>query len=191
MRPASAMPPRRAGRPAGRGRFVLFTLAALVFGVVLSLRGISNFFTNFLWFDSLDQRAVWWGVLQAELSLFVIFTGFFFLLLLVNLTIADRAAPVQRPAGPEEELLERYHEFIRGRERLVRVVLAFLFSLIAGSGVSDQWNEWLLFRNRVDFGDLVGEKNVTWGPFGSPDRSSRCKAITSRAFNQSGASFFP
>ncbi len=154
MRPASAMPPRRAGRSASRGRFLLFTLAAIVLIVALSLRGTSNFYTNFLWFESLDQRAVWWGVLRAELGLFFAFTGFFFLLLLLNLTIADRLAPVRRPAGPEEELLERFHEFVSGRERLVRVALAGLFSLIAGSGVSDQWNEWVLFSNRVDFGTV-------------------------------------
>ncbi len=122
--------------------------------MALSLRGTSNFYTNFLWFESLDQRAVWWGVLRAELGLFVVFTGFFFLLLLLNLTIAERIAPVQRPDGPEEELLERYHEFVSGRERIVRVALALMFSLIAGSGVSDQWNEWLLFSNRVDFGSV-------------------------------------
>lgn len=128
-------------------------MAALFLVVVLSLRGTSNFYTNLLWFDSLDQRSVWWSVLRAELGLFVAFTGFFFVLLLFNLTIADRVAPARRPAGPEEELLERFHEFVSGRERMVRVGLAVLFSLIAGSGVSDQWNEWLLFSNRVDFGE--------------------------------------
>ncbi len=148
------MPPQRAGRSAGRGRFLLFSLAAIILIVALSLRGTSNFYTNYLWFESLDQRSVWWGVLRAELGLFVAFTGFFFLLLLLNLSIADRFAPARRPAGPEEELLERFHAFVDGRERLVRVGLAFLFSLIAGSGVSDQWNEWLLFSNRVDFGTV-------------------------------------
>ncbi len=152
MRPVSAMPPRRAGRSANRGRFLLFAFAAVAFVVVLSLRGISNFYTDYLWFDSLDHTNVWWGVLSAELALFGIFTGLFFLLLLFNLTIADRIAPLTRPLGPEEELLERFHEFTDGRQRLVRAGIAAVFSLIAGSGVSDQWNEWLLFTNRVDFG---------------------------------------
>ncbi len=36
---------------------------------------------------------------------------------------------------------------------MVRTGTALLFALIAGAGTSSQWNEWLLFRNAVDFGD--------------------------------------
>ncbi len=35
----------------------------------------------------------------------------------VNLVIADRLAPPFRPAGPEEEFIERYHELVGGRRR--------------------------------------------------------------------------
>ncbi|MEE9414179.1 MAG: UPF0182 family protein, partial [Acidimicrobiales bacterium] len=135
-----------------RGRFLLFAAAAVVFFLVLSLRGIAGFYTDYLWFDSLDRATVWWGILRAQLALFAIFTGSFFALLLLNFVIADKIAPLSPPLGPEEELLDRYRDFIGGRERLVRLVVAAAFALIAGSGASDQWNEWLLFTNGNDFG---------------------------------------
>ncbi|MGH9164580.1 MAG: UPF0182 family protein, partial [Acidimicrobiales bacterium] len=34
----------------------------------------------------------------------------------------------------------------------VRVAVAALFALLVGTGASSQWNNWLLFRNAVDFG---------------------------------------
>ncbi len=54
--------------------------------------------------------------------------------------------------GPEEDLLRRYHEIVDERSGWVRAGVALLFAVIAGAGVSSQWNEWLLFTHRVDFG---------------------------------------
>ena len=54
--------------------------------------------------------------------------------------------------GPEEELLARYHDLVAGRSRLVRAVVSFFFALLAAAGVQSQWEEWLLFVNRQDFG---------------------------------------
>ena len=82
----------------------------------------------------------------------LIFTGIFFVLCWLNLWIADRIAPRFRPAGPEEEFVERYHELIGRRTGLVRIVVSLLFGLIAGVGVSSQWHDWILFTHRVDFG---------------------------------------
>jgi uncharacterized membrane protein (UPF0182 family) len=76
----------------------------------------------------------------------------FFAICWTNLFIADRIAPVFRPPGPEEDLLEPYHVFIARRMRIARVLVALLFAVIAGAGASSQWNDWILFNNRVDFG---------------------------------------
>jgi hypothetical protein len=123
-----------------------------LFLLATSLRGIAGFYTDYLFFDSLGLQKVWSGVLGARIALGLIFTGLFFVLLLVNLIIADRLAPKFRPAGPEEELLERYHQAVGRRSGAVRVGVALLFAVIAGSGVSSQWNSWILFTHRVDFG---------------------------------------
>jgi hypothetical protein len=127
--------------------------------VITSLRGIAGFYTDYLWFDSLGLSGVWRGILGAKAALALIFSGLFFGVLWVNLLIAERLAPKLRPAGPEEELVERYHELVAGRTGLVRTAVAAFFALLAGGGVSSQWNEWVLFTNRVDF----GESDATFG----------------------------
>ena len=127
-------------------------LAAAFIIIALSLRGIAGFYTDFLWFDSLDRTDVWGTVLGAKVVLTLIFFGVFFALLWLNLFLADRSAPQTRVPGPEEELLARYHDLVAGRSRLVRAVVSFFFALLAAAGVRSQWEEWLLFVNRQDFG---------------------------------------
>jgi uncharacterized membrane protein (UPF0182 family) len=136
----------------GRGRTILIVVLVALFFLATSLRGIAGIWTDYLFFDSLDLSSVWRGVLGARVALGVIFTGLFFLLLWSNLVIADRLGPRARPAGPEEELLERYHQLVGRRAGLVRIGVAAVFALIAGAGVSSQWQDWILFTHRVDYG---------------------------------------
>jgi uncharacterized protein len=143
--------PRRAGR-GRRGRTALIVGVIAVIVLLTSLRGIARFYTDFLWYDSLDQSGVWRGVLGAKVVLAILFIAVFFVLAWANLFIADRIAPPFRVAGPEDELLERYHDLVSDRAGWVRVVVAGLLALIAGSGVSAEWNSWILFTNGGDFG---------------------------------------
>ena len=144
--------PRRQPRLPGRGR-VLIILGVVVFFVLLtSLRGLAGFYTDYLWFSSLHRASVFRGILGAKVALALIFTGAFFVLLLVNLVIADRLAPPFRPTGPDEEFLERYHDLVGARTGLVRVLLSLVLALIAGAGVSSEWNSWILFTHGGHWG---------------------------------------
>ena len=153
MRAPEDMPrrPRRAANP-GRGRTWLVVGAVFLFFLITSLRGIASFYTDYLWYDSLGRSEIWRGVLGAKIALSAIFTVAFFVIMWINLVIADRLAPPFRPAGPEDEVIERYHELVRGRVGLVRVSLSGLLALIAGAGVSSEWNSWILFTHARDFG---------------------------------------
>ncbi len=137
------------------GRKVRIVGLLVVAGLVvlgLSLRGIARFYTDYLWFDSLNRTDVWARVLIAKIALFVIFAAAFFILMFANLLIANRLAPKVRPPGPEEEMLSRVQQVISARPGLVRVALSAVLSLLAASGVTSQWEQWLLFVNRRDFG---------------------------------------
>lgn len=141
----------RIRRP-GRARFWLIAAAVvLVFGVT-SLRGIAGFYTTYLWFTELGFGSVWRGVLGTKVALVAAFSLGFFVLLLLNLVIADRLAPRFRPIGrAEDELVQRYREAVGGHAGKVRLVVAALFALLAGGNTAGQWNNWLLFRNSVSF----------------------------------------
>ena len=142
----------RAGRFRRKGRFIaLGVVVALLFGL-LSLRGVASFYTDYLWFDALNRASVWRQVLAAKVILTLIFGVVFFALMWLNLFISDRSAPTHRPPGPEEELISRYHATVGGRYFLLRTALSFFFALMAAAGVPSQWEEWLLFVNRKEFG---------------------------------------
>src|SRR5215213_6763523 len=108
MRAPTDMPRRRV-RPPGRGRVLLIVVAIALFLIFTSLRQIAEFWTDYLWFDSL------------------------------NLFIADRISPKFRPLGPDEDLLNRYHQIIDRRAGVARVVVAAIFAFITGAGMSSQW----------------------------------------------------
>ncbi len=141
-----------------------------LFTFITSLRGLAGFWTDYLWFDALGFGAVFRRILWARIGLGLLFTGVFFGLLYVNLWVADRLGPTVRPKGPEEDLVERYHAVVGQRTNLVRFVISAVFALIAGVGVSSQWENWLLFTNRVDFGvsDAQFEKDVGFYVFQLP-----------------------
>ncbi|HET9443013.1 MAG TPA: UPF0182 family protein, partial [Acidimicrobiales bacterium] len=157
-------------RRAPRNRVGLIVIATLVFFLLTSLRGIAGFFTDFLWFEELGLVSVWRGVLGVKIGLSVAFTAAFFLLLWLNLVIADRIAPRFRPAGPEDETVARYQQMIGPYAAKVRVGVAALFALIAGVGMSGQWQNWILFRNSVPFGvdDPLFERDVSFFVFRLP-----------------------
>jgi uncharacterized membrane protein (UPF0182 family) len=154
MRAPDDMPRRRfrgTGVP-GRGRVILLVAAAVLFVLLMSLRGLARFYTDYLWFDSLGLSQVWSGILGTKWALGVAFTLVFAVMCFASLTVADRIAPKFRPAGPEDDLLTRYHQVVDRRAGWVRLGVSLFFGVIAGAGVSAQWNQWILFRNGGDFG---------------------------------------
>ncbi|HWC11398.1 MAG TPA: UPF0182 family protein, partial [Acidimicrobiales bacterium] len=151
MRAPTDLPRRR--RPSNRVGLVLVGIVAFVLLLLaISLRGIAGFYTDYLWFGELGLSSVWSGVLGTKVGLAVAFTIAFFLIMWINLAIADLIAPRFRPMGPEEQVVERYHAMVGPHGGLVRIGVAVLFALVAGPGASGQWNSWILFRNRLPFG---------------------------------------
>jgi uncharacterized membrane protein (UPF0182 family) len=151
VRSPADFPRPRLRRPQGR-RIAFIVAAAVVLVLLMSLRGIAGFYTDYLWFDEVGQTEVWRGVLGAKVLLAAVFTALFFVGMWASLAIADRIAPKFRPVGPEDELVQRYREAVGPHALAVRTGLAALFALIFGVGVSAQWQNWILFRNNVSFG---------------------------------------
>jgi uncharacterized membrane protein (UPF0182 family) len=135
-----------------RLRAWMIIVAALLVVLLFSLRGLAGFYTDFLWFDSVGFGDTWRQLLLAKIIPATVFTVVFFGVMLLNLVIADRLAPATRTAGPEDELIERYQHVVGPYQGRIRVAVAAFFALIAGGSVAGQWQQWTLFRHRVDFG---------------------------------------
>ncbi|MGQ0824601.1 MAG: UPF0182 family membrane protein [Actinomycetota bacterium] len=149
MRVTSADVPRR---PLGlRGWLIGAAIALLL--LILSMRGLARFYTDYLWFDEVGFGDTWRRLLTAKAVPALIFSSAFFVLLLANLIVADRVAPRFRSsAGPEDEIIERYRTYVAPYSGRLRVLVALFFALVMGGGVSAEWRSWILFSNAVDFG---------------------------------------
>ena len=123
-------------------------MAVVVLVVLLfSLRGLAGFYTDYLWFDSVGQGSTWRGLLAARVAPALVFTVVFFVIMFVSLIIADRLAPTYRSMGPEDELLARYQQSSAPYTGRIRIGVSLFFALIAGIGVSSQWQQWILFTH--------------------------------------------
>ncbi|HVM08194.1 MAG TPA: UPF0182 family protein [Acidimicrobiales bacterium] len=144
--------------------------AAVLFLLITSFRGIARFYTDYLWFSELDVDDVFTASLSTKFVLSTVFIGLFFVLVVANLVVADRLAPTFRAMGPEDEIVARYQEAVGPHAGKVRLGVAALFALIAGSGAGSQWRNWLLFRNSVDFDvpDPVFGRDVSFYVFRLP-----------------------
>ncbi len=151
MRVPDDLGPRRP-RGSNRGRILLIVVLVVLFLLVTSLRGIAGFWTDYLWYEALDREEVFVGVLGAQLTLVAAFTLVFFLLVFVNLTLADRLAPRFVPAGPDELMLERYRELMGRRAGLTRAAVALGLGVLFGASAGSEWQSFILFRHGQQFG---------------------------------------
>ncbi len=148
MRVPTVEPRRRS-----RFRFRGWIIGIIVILVVLlfSLRGLAGFYTDYLWFDSVGQGTTWSSLLAARVAPALVFTIVFFVIMFVNLVIADRLAPKYRAMGPEDELIARYQQVAGPYTMRIRIGVSLFFALIAGIGVSSQWKQWVLFTHYQSF----------------------------------------
>ncbi len=170
MRRPPADAPRPRPRRGSRRRIWLIVAIVAVIVVATSLKGIASFYTDYLWFGEVGFRRVWRTTIAAKVLLTVLFTVGAFVLVWVNLLIADRIAPAFRVSGPDDEIVARYREVVGPHGGKIRLVVAVLFALIAGAGAAGKWRDWLLFRNAVSFGtkDPVFHRDVSFYAFRLP-----------------------
>src|SRR6516225_4355682 len=141
------------GRRRSLGLRVWLIGAAVVLVILLlSLRGLARFYTDYLWFKDVGFAHTWRSLISAKVVPTLIFSVSFFVAMLINLTVADRLAPRYRSGGPEDEIIERYRGYIAPYAGRIRVLVSLFFALVMGSGVSSQWQNWILFSHATKFG---------------------------------------
>lgn len=129
-------------------------VAVVVLAVLLFGRFLATLWTDYLWYQSVDQTGVWRTLVFTRVGLVVVASLIGFGLFWVNLWLVDRLSPRRRvPTGtPEEELLARFQDWIEPRVGKVRLGISAFFGILLGLSGSVWWQEWLLFRNGTSFG---------------------------------------
>lgn len=150
-------------------------LSFLVFVGIIGFsiaRAIATFFTNYLWFDSVDLNSLWIKILLTKSILVAATSLLAFAFIFINLRLAVRATPVMDifESFESQDLLTRFREFFNERFLKYRLWGAIGLSLFLGAGASQLWEQVLLFINQKSFGvaDPVFQYDVSSYVFGLP-----------------------
>ncbi len=143
--PSDYQPERR--RPLG----LILGFVGLVY---LVLTGAGTLWTDFLWFDSIDFREVWlrnWGMTILLGAIGVVAT---FVVIWGALSLVDRISPRWAPfdLSEEEELVERFREWVEPRLRQFRFMVTGGVALLLGLSVATWRDDYFLFRDGGSFG---------------------------------------
>ena len=150
-------------------------LSFLVFVGIIGFsiaRAIATFFTNYLWFDSVNLNTVWIKILLTKSVLVAATSLLAFAFIFINLRLAVRATPVMDifESFESQDPLTRFREFFNERFLKYRLWGAIGLSLFLGAGASQLWEQVLLFINQKSFGvtDPVFQYDVSSYVFGLP-----------------------
>ena len=149
MRPPSDIP--QIPRPPTRRRRWIIAVVIILIILFASLRTFAVFYTDALWFSSVNLHSVWLKLFEIKAGLMVTFAVIFAILLMASLLVAERLAPKGPTLDAEDEFVKRYQEVIGPYARWLRAGVVVVLSLIVGSQAIGQWNNWILFRHSTPF----------------------------------------
>jgi uncharacterized membrane protein (UPF0182 family) len=137
-----------------RRRPVLIVIGILA-GIYLVLTALGTLWTDFLWFESIGFENVWlrnWGL---AILLGAVGVSFSFLVIWGALKLVDRFSPRWAPfdLSEEEELVERFREWVEPRIRQIRIIITAGLALIMGLTVATWRDDVFLFLSSQSFGD--------------------------------------
>ena len=134
--------PRRPAQPQRPNR--LMWILGLLFLLLLSINWIVNTYTEWLWFRQLGYQSIWLKQWGAQVISFVVFFVLAMIILLLNWHYARRRTLANTPP--------HYPQFLQfpGFSWLINGIALFFAFVFASAGAS-QWEEILLFLNRVAY----------------------------------------
>ncbi|WP_020575837.1 UPF0182 family protein [Actinopolymorpha alba] len=152
-----------------RSRALVPTLIVLVVLVGL-LAVFTNFWTERLWFVSVDYSKVFTTTLLTRIGMFAVFGAVLGLVVFANLALAYRLRPRYRAISSEQQTLDRYRDVVDPHRILIAGVVSGVLALVAGSSASSRWQTFLEWRNATPFGtqDPQFGNDVAFYVFGYP-----------------------
>jgi uncharacterized protein len=153
-------------------RRILIIVLSAGFLLLIAARWVATLWTDYLWYSELGATKVWTTLTFTKVGLVVVASLIAIIAFWVNLWIVDRVSPrsLMVSGGPDDELLERYQQWIEPRAFAVRTSFALLFGILIGLGASAWWQNWLFWRNGVEWGvlDPIYKNDISRYIFGLP-----------------------
>jgi uncharacterized protein len=140
---AARRPPRR------------WTLAVLLvaFLALAAVGSISRFYTDLLWFREIDKASLFWGMLRTKFFIGLLAGLGTAVIVGVNLWVVERLAPRYGLTVVARPQVERARAVLSPYLRPLRLGIAAFLGLVVGLQASGLWDTFLLWRNRVPFGE--------------------------------------
>jgi uncharacterized membrane protein (UPF0182 family) len=138
--------------PGRRRGGVLFPTLVILAILVIAFSSFAGFYSDILWFRSVNFSSVFTTQLITRVGLFFIFGLVLAFVVLLNAWIAYRIRPVFRGLSLEQQNLDRYRVALEPFRGAILIAAAAGLLLIGGSSAATQWGTYLLWGNGVDFG---------------------------------------
>ncbi len=161
---ASSPAPDNGDRSRGRGRVLIPTIAVLV-ALVVILVLFSGFYTDLLWYRSIDADAVFTGQLAMRAGMFVIFGAIMALGVGVTMALAYRSRDLRPARTPEQQSLARYRSSLEPLRRPLGYAIPIIIGVLAGISLSAGWRAFAMWRNGSEFGETDPQFGLDVGFF--------------------------
>ena len=156
-----------ARRPPRRWTLAVLLLAFLALAAVGS---VSRFYTDLLWFREIDKTSLFWGMLRTKAFIGLLAGLGTAAIVGVNLWMVERLAPRYGLTVVARPQVERARAVLSPYLRPLRIGIAAFLGLVVGLQASGLWQTFLLWRNRVPFGqrDALFNRDVGFYVFELP-----------------------
>jgi uncharacterized membrane protein (UPF0182 family) len=156
-----------ARRPPRRWTLAVLLLAFLALAAVGS---VSRFYTDLLWFREIDKTGLFWGMLRTKTIIGLLAGLGTAAIVGVNLWMVERLAPRYGLSVVARPQVERARAVLSPYLRPLRIGIAAFLGLVVGLQASGLWESFLLWRNRVSFGqrDALFNRDVSFYVFELP-----------------------
>ncbi|ADU49045.1 UPF0182 family protein [Intrasporangium calvum] len=154
--------PARRAAPLPPNRSPLITALVIAFALLLVVATLATFWTEVLWYQSVDFSSVFATQLVTKIVLGLAGGLFTAAVVWSSIHVAFRNRPIYAPS-PETQAMEHYRQLVEPMRRTATVAAPLAIGLFAGLSAATQWDTFLLWRNGTQFGTTDPEFGLDIG----------------------------
>ncbi|WP_347351897.1 UPF0182 family protein [Intrasporangium sp.] len=145
-------------------RSPLVTALVVAAAVILLLTIVAQFWTEVLWYESVDFVGVFRTQIVTRLLLGIVAGLVMAVLAWSSIHIAYRVRPIYAPS-PETQVMEHYRELVEPMRRTATIAAPLALGLFAGLSAATQWDTYQMWVNGQPFGRTDPEFGLDIGFF--------------------------
>lgn len=151
-------------------RAFLIALAIILF---ISLTSIVTIYTDFLWFNDVGYENVFTKTVVTKIITGLVFGGFFWIFVTVNIVVARRLAPKLYYLTPKlsfRAVIQQIKPYVDKYFTVIFLFASLTLAFIIGVAMSTQWELWLKYFNQVSAGvkDPIFKLDISFYLFSLP-----------------------